>query len=81
MQKKTVFITGTTGSMGSAGLKILLDRKDRFNIVTLVRPSEKNKKLMRRYEGVPGLRIIWGDLTEENREQIWAITRRTAKAS
>ena len=27
MQKKTVFITGTTGSMGSAGLKILLEQK------------------------------------------------------
>ena len=64
MQKKTVFITGTTGSMGSAGLKILLGRKDRFNIVTLVRPSEINKKIMRRYEGESGLRIVWGDLTE-----------------
>jgi nucleoside-diphosphate-sugar epimerase len=64
MKKKTVFITGATGSMGGAGLKMLLERRDRFNIVTLVRPSEKNKKLMRQYEGAQGLRIVWGDLTE-----------------
>ncbi len=44
MKKKTVFITGTTGSMGSAGLKILLDRRDRFDIVNLVRPSQKKWK-------------------------------------
>ncbi len=63
MQKKTVFITGTTGSMGSAGLKILLDRRDRFDIVTLVRPSQKNKEMMRQYAAEAGLNIIWGDLT------------------
>jgi nucleoside-diphosphate-sugar epimerase len=64
MRKKTVFITGTTGSMGGAGLDILLERRDRFNIVTLVRPSEKNKTMMRQYQGVQGLKIVWGDLTE-----------------
>ncbi len=63
MQKKTVFITGTTGSMGSAGMKILLDRRDRFDIVTLVRPSKKNKEMMRQYAAEAGLNIIWGDLT------------------
>ena len=63
MKKMTVFITGTTGSMGSAGLKILLERRDRFNIVTLVRPSEKNRKIMRPYATESGLRIVWGDLT------------------
>ena len=63
MQKKTVFITGTTGSMGSAGLKILLSRKDRFDVVTLVRPSKKNKKIMRQYAADSALRVIWGDLT------------------
>ena len=64
MAKKTVFITGTSGSMGGAGLEILLQRKDRFNIVTLVRPSAKNKKMMRRYQREQALKIVWGDLTE-----------------
>ncbi|MFO8011280.1 MAG: NAD-dependent epimerase/dehydratase family protein [Dehalococcoidia bacterium] len=63
MEKKTVFITGTTGSMGSAGFKELLKRRERFDIVTLVRPSEKNKKMMARYLNEPGVRIVWGDLT------------------
>jgi nucleoside-diphosphate-sugar epimerase len=49
--------------MGSAGLKILLDRRDRFDIVTLVRPSQKNKEMMRQYAAEAGLNIIWGDLT------------------
>ena len=63
MHRKTVFITGTTGSMGGAGLEILLERRQRFDIVTLVRPSQKNKALMHRYEGIEGLRVVWGDLT------------------
>jgi thioester reductase-like protein len=44
MTKKTVFITGVTGSMGGAGLNELLRRRDRFDLVTLVRPSAVNKK-------------------------------------
>ncbi len=63
MNKKTVFITGTTGSMGAAGLKELLTRRDRFDIVTLVRPSHVNKKKMAPLADEPGLRIVWGDLT------------------
>ncbi|MDG2270769.1 MAG: hypothetical protein P8L39_00610 [Halioglobus sp.] len=44
MTKKTVFITGVTGSMGGAGLNELLRRRDRFDLVALVRPSVINKK-------------------------------------
>ena len=63
MSKKTVFITGVTGSMGGAGLKELLRRRDRFNLVTLVRPSAVNKRKLRKLFDEPGLRIVWGDLT------------------
>ncbi len=63
MAKKTVFITGTTGSMGHAGFLELLKRRERFNIVTLVRPSPKNKKKMAPYLNDPGVKIVWGDLT------------------
>ena len=63
MAKKTVFITGTTGSMGGAGFKELMARRDRFDIVTLVRPSKKNRELMSKFSNEPGLKIVWGDLT------------------
>ena len=61
--KKTVFITGVTGSMGGAGLTELMRRRDRFDLVTLVRPSAVNKRKMRKFSGESGLRIVWGDLT------------------
>jgi nucleoside-diphosphate-sugar epimerase len=63
MGKRTVFITGATGSMGAAGLSELLERRDRFDIVTLVRPSAVNKKKMAHLQNEPGMRIVWGDLT------------------
>ena len=63
MTKKTVFITGVTGSMGGAGLNELLRRRDRFDLVTLVRPSAVNKKKLRKLLREPGLRVVWGDLT------------------
>lgn len=63
MTKKTVFITGVTGSMGGAGLNELLRRRDRFDLVTLVRPSAVNKTKLRELLKEPGLRVVWGDLT------------------
>ncbi|WP_018751940.1 NAD-dependent epimerase/dehydratase family protein [Paenibacillus sanguinis] len=65
-KKKTIFLTGASGNMGQEGLKQLLERRDRFNIVTLVLPTAKDKEIMAKYEKEPGLRIIWGDLTHYN---------------
>ena len=42
--KKTVFLTGATGTMGWAGLQEFLPRLDRFNVTVLARPSKANKK-------------------------------------
>lgn len=61
--KKTIFLTGASGHMGYQGFKQLLDRRDRFNIVALVLPTERDKKIMSPYENKPGVKIIWGDLT------------------
>ena len=61
--KKTVFVTGVTGSMGGATLRELMMRRERFDIVALARPSAKNRKLLAPYAGQAGLRIEWGDLT------------------
>src|SRR5512139_3761957 len=62
-EKKTVFVTGSTGSMGGATLRELLRRRERFNIVTLARPSARNRKILAPWHDEPGVRIEWGDLT------------------
>ena len=50
--KKTVFLTGATGTMGHAGLVELSKRLDRFNITLLARPSKINKEKLATYEAV-----------------------------
>lgn len=62
--KKTVFLTGATGSMGSAALRELVGRRDRFHIVILAQRSFRARHALRGYAGTPGLRIIWGDLRD-----------------
>ncbi|MBK1809980.1 NAD(P)-dependent oxidoreductase [Clostridium sp. YIM B02505] len=64
--KKTIFLTGASGNMGHEGFKQLLDRRDKFNIVALVLPTERDKKIMAVYENEPGVKIVWGDLTNYN---------------
>ncbi len=60
--KKTVFLTGATGSMGSATLTELLRRRDRFDIVILARDSAHGRRVLRRYLNEAGVRVVWGDL-------------------
>jgi nucleoside-diphosphate-sugar epimerase len=60
--KKTVFLTGATGTMGKEGFKSLLERRDKFNIIILVKPSPKNKTLLAPYENMQGVKVEWGDL-------------------
>ena len=61
--KKTVFLTGATGTMGHAGLVELSKRLDRFNITLLASTSKINKEKLAAYEAMAGIRIVWGDLT------------------
>lgn len=61
--KKTVFLTGATGNMGSATLAELLARSDRFRVRALVRPEERNHAVVKRFERNPAVEWVWGDLT------------------
>lgn len=74
MDRERVLLTGGSGSMGFTAFEELWQRRERFDIVLLLRPSAKNVALFqpylegRRVEG-PGtahyhdgsLKIVWGD--------------------
>lgn len=60
--RKTVFITGSTGVMGYATLQEFMRRGEEFNIRLLVRDSAKNRRKMRKYMNERNVTIIWGDL-------------------
>jgi len=61
--KKTIFLTGATGNMGSATLAELLSRSDRFRVRALVRPEDSDHPVVKRFSGAAGLEWAWGDLT------------------
>jgi nucleoside-diphosphate-sugar epimerase len=77
MSKPKVALFGASGTMGKQSFKELWKRRDRYDIVILVLPSEQKLELFRKYEraaGVPiiegpgvaegeGLKIVWGDAT------------------
>jgi len=75
-RKEVVLLTGASGSMGYETFKLLWEKRDRYDLVLLLRPSKKNKKQFRRYEGENkigpggkhGLKIVWGDVL--NREDV-----------
>lgn len=64
--KKTVFLTGASGGMGQAAMNEILTRSDHLRLRILVRPSQKNKELMKEYESNPALEIVWGDMRNYN---------------
>jgi nucleoside-diphosphate-sugar epimerase len=75
--KERVALFGASGTMGHQALQELWRRRDRYDLVLLLRPSAKNQKLLAPYvreagigpgsgEGVArgeGLTIVWGDAT------------------
>ncbi|MCF8226589.1 MAG: NAD(P)-dependent oxidoreductase [Bacteroidales bacterium] len=67
-EKPLVLLTGASGSMGFETFRLLWEKRDKYDMVLLLRPSKKNRKLFRRYindskSEDPGssLRIVWGD--------------------
>lgn len=79
-KRERVLLTGASGSMGKSSFIELWKQRDRFEIVLLVRPSKRNKKMFRDYEKaagiVPiegagivegdGLKIVWGDVLNKS---------------
>lgn len=63
MNKTVVFITGSTGVMGSQTLKEFLKYPDEFELRLLVRESKKNRSKMSAYESLHNVKVIYGDLT------------------
>lgn len=62
MLKKKVLLTGASGSMGGEAFKELLRRRDKYDIVILLRPTKQEKRDFRQYENQDGFRVVWGDL-------------------
>ena len=66
-----VFMTGAGGGMGFESFKQMLpDLGKLYDLVLLLRDSEKNRKLFAPYMDTKGLHIHWGDLL--NREDVAA---------
>ena len=61
--QQTVFLTGASGGMGKEVMREILTRSDHFILRILVRPSQKNKDMMKDFENNPALEIVWGDMT------------------
>ena len=59
--KKTVFLTGATGTMGFAGVQEFLRYPENYTLRVLARPSAKNKEKLAPL--ADKLEIVWGDLT------------------
>lgn len=66
MKRTRILLTGATGTMGMAGLREIHARKERFDLTLLVRPSRKNRRLMKPYRNCDSVRIVWGDLCNYN---------------
>ncbi len=78
VKKRRVVLFGGSGTMGFEAFKCLWSRRSEFDIVLLLRPSEKNRKLFAafiRTAGLPridgpgradgaGLSIQWGDAAD-----------------
>lgn len=65
-RKARVLMTGASGGMGMASLRQMVpELGDAYDLVALVRDSEKNRGEMAPFEGTRGLEVVWGDLDDD----------------
>lgn len=62
--RTTVLLTGATGNWGRATLRELSSRSDRFTVLVLSLPGEKDKTVLSEFSAVENLDVVWGDLTD-----------------
>ena len=60
--KKTVALTGSSGTMGFQGFLELYARREEFNLVLLNLDTPAARKKFKKYENDPAVRLLWGDL-------------------
>ena len=61
---KTIFMTGSTGNMGSEALRMLTQAEHGlYNLRLLILPDVLSKKRIKPYLGMDNITIIWGDVT------------------
>lgn len=63
-QKKRVFLTGASGNMGFQSFKEFMKHKDQYDVVVLLRDSQKNREKFADYMNDPSVTIVWGDLKD-----------------
>ena len=77
--RRSVFMTGAGGGMGYESFKQMLpDVGNLYDLVILVRDSDKNRQLFERYIGTKGITIIFGDLL--NKDDVAECVRRSDMA-
>ncbi|MBQ9046330.1 MAG: NAD(P)-dependent oxidoreductase [Solobacterium sp.] len=76
MKRMRVFMTGAGGGMGYESFKQMeKDLGELYDLVILVRDSDKNRRLFERYIGTKGFTVIFGDLL--NKDDVMECVRRS----
>ena len=76
MKRPTVFLTGAGGGMGYESFKAMKpDCGTLYDLILLVRDSDKNRRLFEQYIGTPGILVKFGDLM--NKEDVKDCVRRS----
>ena len=64
VSRRRVFLTGATGNWGQFILREFAERADRFQITALVLPSERDLAVIRSFEDMENLDVVFGDLLD-----------------
>lgn len=60
----TVLLTGATGAMGRRALQRMLADQEDYHLLVLAQGTPRDREVLSRYRGAPGLRVLRGDLSD-----------------